>query len=79
MGAPVELFAALGFVAVFAGSTNTPLACTVMAIELFGPTHVVSYAIACYLAYLFSGHTGIYKSQRIGVPKTGKPAKNLNP
>jgi H+/Cl- antiporter ClcA len=79
MGAPVELFAALGFVAVFAGATNTPLACTIMAIELFGPTHVVSYAIACYLAYLFSGHTGIYKSQRVGVPKTGRPAGKSNP
>ena len=29
--------AAIGFVAVFAGAANTPLACTVMAIELFGP------------------------------------------
>ena len=27
--APVDLFAALGFVAVFAGATNTPLACTI--------------------------------------------------
>lgn len=71
MGAPVELFAALGFVAVFAGATNTPLACTIMAVELFGPTHVAYYAVACYLAYFFSGQTGIYRSQRIGVSKTG--------
>jgi len=28
--APVDLFAGLGFIAVFAGSTNTPLACTVI-------------------------------------------------
>ena len=33
--APVDLFAALGFVGVFAGATNTPIACTVMGIELF--------------------------------------------
>ncbi|HBM86168.1 MAG TPA: voltage-gated chloride channel protein, partial [Opitutae bacterium] len=28
LGAPVDLFAGLGFIAVFAGATNTPLACT---------------------------------------------------
>ena len=68
-GAPVDLFAALGFVAVFAGATNTPLACTVMAMELFGSEHAVFYAVACVLAYLASGHSGIYLSQRIGTPK----------
>ena len=36
MGAPLDLMAALGFVAVFAGAANTPLACTLMGIELFG-------------------------------------------
>eukprot|EP01034_Spumella_vulgaris_P045847 gene45847-57142_t len=34
---PFALLAGLGFVAVFAGAANTPIACTVMAIELFGP------------------------------------------
>ena len=71
MGAPVDLFAGLGFVAVFAGATNTPLACTMMGIELFGSGHVVYLAIACFVAYLFSGHSGIYLSQRIGTPKHG--------
>ncbi len=68
-GAPVDLFAALGFIAVFAGATNTPLACTVMGIELFGSQHSVYFAVACFIAYYFSGHSGIYPSQRIGVPK----------
>jgi H+/Cl- antiporter ClcA len=66
---PFALFAALGFVAVFAGAANTPLACTLMAIELFGHA-IAPYAIvACVVSYLFSGHAGIYKSQRIGHPK----------
>lgn len=69
LGAPVDLFAALGFVAVFAGATNTPLACTVMAIELFGSEYTVYFAAACLVAYLFSGHSGIYLSQRVGIPK----------
>ena len=69
LGAPVDLFAALGFVAVFAGATNTPIACTVMGIELFGAGHTVYLATACCLAYLFSGYSGIYLSQRIATPK----------
>ncbi len=70
LGAPPDLFAALGFVAVFAGATNTPLACMIMGIELFGATHSVYIAVACFVAYLCSGHSSIYLSQRVGVPKT---------
>ncbi|MEO7486533.1 MAG: voltage-gated chloride channel family protein, partial [Ferruginibacter sp.] len=68
-GAPVELMAGLGFIAVFAGATNTPIACTIMGVELFGGDYVLYYAIACFTAYYFSGHTGIYNSQRLGVSK----------
>lgn len=67
--APVGLFAALGFIAVFAGATNTPLACTLMGIELFGGEYALFYAVACFTAYFFSGHSGIYTAQRIEVPK----------
>jgi H+/Cl- antiporter ClcA len=72
-GAPVDLFAALGFISVFAGATNTPLACTLMGIELFGGEFAVYFATACFTAYLFSGHSGIYLSQRIGTPKIEIP------
>ena len=68
-GAPVDLMAGLGFIAVFAGATNTPIACTIMGIELFGGEYVMYYAVACFVAYYFSGHTGIYQSQRIGSKK----------
>ena len=68
-GNPVDLFAALGFIAVFAGATNTPMACTFMGVELFGGEHVLYYAIACFIAYYFSGNSGIYSSQRLGVSK----------
>ncbi|MGO7135461.1 DUF190 domain-containing protein [Rhizobium leguminosarum] len=70
LGAPPDLFAGLGFVAVFAGATNTPLACMIMGIELFGATHSIYLAVACFVAYLCSGHSSIYLSQRVGVPKT---------
>jgi H+/Cl- antiporter ClcA len=68
-GVPVDLFAGLGFIAVFAGAANTPLACTIMGVELFGSPYLVYYAIACFLAYFFSGHSSIYAMQRVGVPK----------
>src|SRR6202012_3238261 len=57
-GAPVDLMAALGFIAVFAGATNTPIACTFMGVELFGGGNIMYYAVACFTAYYFSGHTG---------------------
>lgn len=62
---PLALLAAMGFVAVFAGATNTPLACTIMAIELFGMQSAVYVAISCEVAYLVSGKTGIYNSQKL--------------
>jgi len=65
LDAPLGLFAALGFVAVFAGATNTPLACLIMGVELFGPANVLYLAVACYIAFYVSGHTGIYSSQRM--------------
>jgi H+/Cl- antiporter ClcA len=68
-GAPIDLFAGLGFIAVFAGATNTPIACTIMGIELFGSEYTIYYAVACFTAYYFSGHTGIYNSQRLAISK----------
>ncbi len=81
LGLPIDLGAGLGFVAVFAGATNTPLACTLMGIELFGSDHAVYIAIACFVAYLFSGHTGIYNAQRIATPKfaIGRDGENMSP
>ncbi|RXD04057.1 voltage-gated chloride channel protein [Sphingomonas sp. UV9] len=76
-GVPTGVFAAIGFVALFAGAANTPLACTFMGIELFGATYAVPMAVACFVAYLCSGHSGIYLSQRVAVAKT--PTDGLMP
>lgn len=64
LGAPVDLCAALGFIAVFAGATNTPVACIIMGIELFGMGSFIYYALACEAAFLLSGPVGIYTAQR---------------
>lgn len=66
---PVGLLAGMGFVAVFSGAANTPLACIFMGIELFGASSGIYVALACISAYLFSGHTGIYRSQAVRNPK----------
>lgn len=62
--------AALGFIAVFCGATNTPIACFLMGVELFGSEGAIYMFIACIVSYLFSGHTGIYTAQQIGISKS---------
>jgi H+/Cl- antiporter ClcA len=69
LGLPAPLLAGMGFVGVFAGAANTPLASTMMAIELFGVPAGSYAAIACIVSYLISGHTGIYRTQRVGASK----------
>lgn len=66
---PFALLAGVGFVAVFAGAANTPIACTLMAMEIFGAEIGVFAGIACVVSYLFSGHSGIYRSQRVAHAK----------
>lgn len=72
-GANVALFAMVGAVAVLAGATNTPLACTLLGIELFGGNGIVLFAVACAAAYATSGHTGIYHAQPVSAHKSGAP------
>jgi len=66
---PIALLAGIGFVAVFSGATHTPIACTIMGMELFGIAPGIFIAIACIVAYFSSGSVGIYKSQIVKGPK----------
>lgn len=66
---PIALLAGMGFVAVFSGATHTPIACTVMGIELFGIESGVFIGFACLVAYFSSGSVGIYHSQIVKGPK----------
>ncbi len=69
MTLPTAVLAGVGFVAVFAGAANTPLCCILLAMEMFGAEIGVYAGIGCVMSYLFSGHTGIYHSQRIAHSK----------
>lgn len=60
LGAPLGLFAGLGFVAVFAAGAKTPIACTVMFAELFGLPGTVAALLACLMARAVSGTRSIY-------------------
>jgi len=64
--------AMVGFVAVFAASSNTPIACIFMGIELFGGNIALVTVVGCMVAYLASGHEGIYHTQRVGTRKAGR-------
>ncbi|MBP4141644.1 voltage-gated chloride channel family protein [Flavobacterium sp. P4023] len=66
---PIALLAGMGFVAVFSGATHTPIACTVMGLELFGLESGLFIGLACLIAYFFSGSVGIYKTQIVKGPK----------
>ncbi len=66
---PIALLAGMGFVAVFSGATHTPVACTVMGLELFGIESGIFIGIACLAAYFSSGSVGIYHSQIVKGPK----------
>lgn len=61
----VSILAVCGFAAVFGGASNTPLACSIMAIEIFG-VEIAPYAVtASYVSYLCSGGRSIYRSQKV--------------
>ena len=60
---PIALLAGIGFVSVFSGATHTPIACTIMGMELFGIQPGIFIALGCSIAYFSSGSIGIYKSQ----------------
>ncbi len=72
---PFVLLAAVGFVAVFAGAANTPISSTLMAIELFGAEIGVFAALACVMSYVCSGHSGIYRAQRVVHRKAQVPSQ----
>jgi H+/Cl- antiporter ClcA len=73
---PFDLLAAMGLVAVFAGASNTPLACIVLGLELNGSESGIFIAIACVVSYLVSGHNSIYRKQRIGQTKHARFQKD---
>ncbi len=65
IGIDPHLLAAVGFCAVFAAASNTPLACIVMGVEIFGLELLPYLTVAIIVAQFVSGRETIYSSQII--------------
>jgi len=63
-------FAAIGFVSILAGTTNTPIATSIMAIEMFGSGIAPYAAVSCVISFLMSGHQSLYASQVLTLTKS---------
>ena len=66
----IILFSALGFVGLLAGAANTPIAASIMAIELFGPQIAPYAALVCVISFLMTGHRSVYPSQILAFKKS---------
>ena len=70
--------AAIGFVALFCGVVNCPVASIILSVEVFGADSILFFAIACAVSYMMSGHFGLYKSQKIVYSKLNAEYININ-
>jgi H+/Cl- antiporter ClcA len=70
MGLDKATFAAIGLVGLLAGAANTPIAASIMAMELFGPKIAPYAAVACVVSFLISGHRSVYPSQVLAIRKS---------
>jgi H+/Cl- antiporter ClcA len=70
LGLDLEVFAAIGMVALLAGAANTPIAASIMAAEMFGPQVAPYAALACVISFLMTGHRSVYPSQVLAVTKS---------
>jgi H+/Cl- antiporter ClcA len=66
----LSFLAALGLVATFSGAANTPIAAFLLAMEMFDGKGVEYFFVACLVSYIFSGHHGLWPSQKIYEPKS---------
>jgi H+/Cl- antiporter ClcA len=77
-------FAAIGLASVLAGAANTPIAASIMAVELFGPQIAPYATVACVISFLITGHRSVYPSQVLSISKSpslkvelGKELENI--
>lgn len=69
-GMDPAITSAIGFVSVLAGASNTPVAASILAVELFGSEIAPYAAIACVISFIITGHRSVYPSQSFSVKKS---------
>ncbi|MCL2726602.1 MAG: chloride channel protein [Polyangiaceae bacterium] len=74
LGLPLAFGAGMGLAAVFGAAANTPIALSLMTVELLGAHALPHVVIVTVIAYLLSGHRGIYPAQRLWRRKHGGDA-----
>ena len=70
LGLDIATFSAIGLISLLAGAANTPIAASIMAVELFGPKIAPYAAIACIISFLMTGHRSVYPSQVLAIRKS---------
>ena len=70
MGLDIATFSAIGLVSLLAGAANTPIAASIMAVEIFGPAVAPYAAVASIISFLMTGHSSVYPSQVLSVVKS---------
>ncbi len=65
----IQFFSILGLVSLLAGTTNTPLASSLLALEIAGPSIAPYASISCLVSFLITGHKSIYSSQVLAMKK----------
>lgn len=70
MGEDIATFSAIGLVSLLAGAANTPIAASIMAVELFGAEIAPYAAVACVISFLMTGHRSVYPSQILSIKKS---------
>ncbi len=78
IGLDAGIGAAIGFVALFCGVVNCPLASIMLSVEIFGSQGFAVFAIVCAVSYMMSGRYGLYKSQKIVFSKLDEHKINAN-
>jgi H+/Cl- antiporter ClcA len=69
LGAPPDFLAGLGMVALFGAAANTPCACWMLGMELFGSHHALWIGITCWVAARLVGFTPLYAPAQTPPPK----------
>lgn len=66
----VSTFSAMGMTSLLAGAANTPIAASILAVELFGPAVAPYATVACAISFLMTGHRSVYPSQILSISKS---------
>ena len=79
LGIPIDLAAGVGLATVFAAASNAPIALSIMAFELFGPSIVPHVVLVAAIAFAASGRRSIYSSQRFAADKDDSRPRSADP